>query len=61
MIQWFREGRFPIEKIAKFYPVRAVYWYCCIDDLLICVQAEEFEKALADMKNGSAIKPVLTW
>ncbi|KAH8593674.1 chaperonin 10-like protein [Bisporella sp. PMI_857] len=43
MIQWFREGKLPIDKIVKFYP------------------AESYETALADMKNGSTIKPVLIW
>jgi Zn-dependent alcohol dehydrogenase len=43
MIQWYREGRFPVEKIIKYY------------------RAEDWMQALADMKSGLTIKPVLTF
>lgn len=43
MLTWYREGRFPVDRIVSFYPV------------------EEYERAIADMRNGVAIKPVLLW
>lgn len=43
MIQWYREGQFPIDRMVKFLP------------------AEEFERALHEMHDGTTIKPVLRW
>ncbi|KAF2087647.1 NAD(P)-binding protein [Saccharata proteae CBS 121410] len=43
MIQWYRQGQFPVEKLVKYFP------------------AEEFNKALAEMHSGEAIKPILLW
>ncbi|KAL2808222.1 chaperonin 10-like protein [Aspergillus granulosus] len=43
MIQWYREGRFPIDKLITFYP------------------AADFASALAQMHDGSVLKPVLRW
>ncbi|KAH6665008.1 alcohol dehydrogenase [Halenospora varia] len=43
MIQWNREGKFPLDDIIKYYA------------------AEDWEEALADMKSGITIKPVLTF
>jgi len=43
MIQWYRDGNLPIDKLVKLYPVN------------------DFQVALADMKSGSAIKPILVW
>ncbi|KAI9739985.1 MAG: hypothetical protein M1818_005041 [Claussenomyces sp. TS43310] len=43
MIQWYRQGKFPIDKLVKFYEV------------------SDFESALTEMKDGTTIKPVLTW
>ncbi|KAL3451076.1 chaperonin 10-like protein [Aspergillus insuetus] len=43
MIQWYRDGLFPINKLVSYY------------------HASEFETALAEMHNGSVLKPVLTW
>ncbi|KAG8160874.1 hypothetical protein KVR01_009138 [Diaporthe batatas] len=42
-IRWYRAGRFPVDKLVKFYP------------------AEDFQKAVRDMEDGSVIKPVLIW
>jgi len=43
MIEWYREGRFPIEKLVQYF------------------QAENFSDAIAGMKSGSVIKPILLW
>ncbi|KAM5368088.1 hypothetical protein ACJZ2D_009692 [Fusarium nematophilum] len=43
MIQWYREGKLPIDKLISTY------------------SANDFEVALADMKSGKAVKPVLVW
>ncbi|KAL4803986.1 chaperonin 10-like protein [Aspergillus unguis] len=43
MIQWYREGQFPIDRLVQ------------------CFKATEYEQAMAAMKDGSAIKPVLVW
>ncbi|KAI6854633.1 NAD(P)-binding protein [Hortaea werneckii] len=43
MVQWYREGRFPIDKLMRLMP------------------AQEFERALEEMHDGSTIKPILTW
>lgn len=43
MIQWYREGKFPVGKLIKLMP------------------ADDFEKAVAEMKDGTTIKPVLCW
>jgi len=43
MIKWHKEGKFPIEKLVKYF------------------EAADFPLALAGMKDGSVIKPVLVW
>lgn len=43
LIEWYRQGKLPIEKIVTRYPV------------------EQFKQALQDMREGTAIKPVLVW
>lgn len=43
MIRWYKAGRFPVDKLVKFY------------------SAKDFPKALKDMEEGVAIKPVLIW
>jgi len=43
MIKWYREGRFPLDKMMKL------------------MKAEEFEKGLAEMHDGTTIKPIICW
>ncbi|KAL2850776.1 chaperonin 10-like protein [Aspergillus pseudodeflectus] len=43
MIQWYRKGIFPIDKLVSYY------------------NASAFETALAEMHDGSVLKPVLRW
>ncbi|WPH02230.1 Hypothetical protein R9X50_00508600 [Acrodontium crateriforme] len=43
MIQWYREGRFPIDKLTKLMPLA------------------DYDKALAEMHDGTTIKPILTF
>ena len=43
MVQWRREGKFPVDDMMKLMP------------------AEEFEKALHEMHEGTTIKPILCW
>ncbi|KAF2156623.1 NAD(P)-binding protein, partial [Myriangium duriaei CBS 260.36] len=43
MIGWYREGRFPLDKLVKF------------------MKAEDFQKGLKEMHDGTTIKPVLLW
>ena len=43
MIEWYRQGKLPVQKLISTYPV------------------EQYQQALIDMRNGSAIKPVLIW
>ncbi|KAL5332492.1 chaperonin 10-like protein [Aspergillus crustosus] len=43
MIRWYREGRFPVDRLVAFFP------------------AAEFGTALAQLHDGSVLKPVLTW
>ncbi|KAL2848583.1 chaperonin 10-like protein [Aspergillus pseudoustus] len=43
MIQWYRDGLFPINKLVTYYP------------------ATDFANALAQMHDGSVLKPVLRW
>jgi hypothetical protein len=66
MLGWHREGKFPIEKLVRFYAVSLPSK--CISDVAVFlnliinrIQAEDFELALADMRSGVAIKPVLVW
>ncbi|KAH7153661.1 hypothetical protein EDB81DRAFT_932349 [Dactylonectria macrodidyma] len=46
MIQWYREGQFPIDKLTSFYKASI---------------AEDINLALRDMKIGKTVKPILTW
>lgn len=43
MVEWWRKGMFPFDKLVKFFP------------------ADKVEEAIAEMKTGGTIKPVLTW
>ncbi|OAX80739.1 hypothetical protein ACJ72_04923 [Emergomyces africanus] len=43
MIQWYREGKLPLEKLVKVF------------------DAEEFQRALGEMVNGTVVKPVIVW
>jgi Zn-dependent alcohol dehydrogenase len=43
MVQWRKEGKFPVDDMMKLMP------------------ADEFEKALHEMHEGTTIKPILCW
>ncbi|EAW12020.1 NAD(P)-dependent alcohol dehydrogenase [Aspergillus clavatus NRRL 1] len=43
MIEWYRHGNFPIDKLVTF------------------VAAEEYQRALAGLHDGTIIKPILVW
>ncbi|KAG5765941.1 hypothetical protein H9Q72_005968 [Fusarium xylarioides] len=60
MIQWYREGKLPINKLISYYKASSLnpWWGSCTDDF---VQPEDFETALKDMKIGKTVKPVIVW
>lgn len=43
MVQWRKEGKFPVDKMMKLMP------------------ADQFEKALQEMHEGTTIKPIVCW
>ncbi|KAL3478340.1 chaperonin 10-like protein [Aspergillus californicus] len=43
MIEWYREGRFPIDQVVQYF------------------KASEYQQALAQLKEGAVVKPVLLW
>ena len=66
MIQWYRESKFAIDKLVKYYPVGTLSSLDqgrkgSLTSVLMCVQVEEFETAVADMNSGATVKPVLIW
>ena len=67
MIEWYRESKFPIDKLIKYYPVSPAFESQSRSemarprDVLTCSQVEDFEKAVADMHSGATVKPVLIY
>ncbi|KAJ5320302.1 hypothetical protein N7508_000585 [Penicillium antarcticum] len=73
MIKWYREGRFPIERLVQYFKVRDSilpdFEYevkkppqCEVHILIMyTLQAPEFQDALSQLKEGTVIKPVLSW
>jgi hypothetical protein len=60
MIQWYREGKLPIEKLVRQYQViNSPIEIAGMSNPSF--QVKDFELALSEMKSGFAIKPVLVW
>ncbi|KAJ5180128.1 hypothetical protein N7492_003338 [Penicillium capsulatum] len=62
MIQWYRDGKFPIDLLLQYFEVRAdLSHHQSRNIYLPFLKAAEYEMAIAEMKNGNVIKPVLLW
>ena len=64
MIKWYREGTFPVDKLITCFPVslnpeiEAVHRS---ETKTGFPQAEKFQDALHEVRQGTAVKPVLYW
>lgn len=60
MIQWYREGKFPLDRFVQYFEVR--YHSLKLGQSTdLKEQATDYPKALAGLKDGRVIKPVLVW
>lgn len=62
MIQWYREGRFPVDMLTTYYKVS--YKFTPTSAVVankVYTKVDDFEQALERFHNGSVIKPVLLW
>jgi hypothetical protein len=59
MIQWYKEGKLPINKIVRSYPVGQVLKSYFL--LAKRFQVNDFELAMSDMTSGITVKPILIW
>ncbi|CAG8360518.1 unnamed protein product [Penicillium salamii] len=60
MIQWYREGKFPLDRFVQYFEVR--YHILRLGQSTDPKeQAADYSKALAGLKDGRFIKPVLVW
>lgn len=70
MINWYRQGKFPIDKMIKQYKVLILTAHsswrisrrarACSADATF-YQVEDFQTALHDMHTGETIKPVIVF
>jgi Zn-dependent alcohol dehydrogenase len=64
MISWYREGKFPIDKVIKFFKVRTARSKNQLiqrSDYFFAMEVDSLEHALHEMHSGATVKPVLVW